>query len=186
MSPYVANFPSKGDDSRRIIWEAVGRACSRWEATEVELCWLLAALMGMEAHSRESIEIYSKQPTFSGRSQALEKAIEQFAVTKPDQEIEAALYGALAESRRLAGHRNNIVHANVVVLRYSKMGTAPVFEMKAEFCLAPAYYDRKRIDENIVPEYIYLAADIDELSAQFVALTSEVEGITEWVHAVRP
>lgn len=149
----------------------------------MQLCWLLAALLGMERHSRESIVIYSERPTFSGRSEALEKAIEKFTIAKHDQEMDAALYGALASSRQFSQQRNNIVHAHVVIFQYTQSGARPVFKWTPDFCLVPAYYDRKRVDENIVPEYLYLAEDIDKLSSGFIAFANEVEGLTEWVYS---
>lgn len=154
-------IPSRGDSTREVVYEAVGRALSNWEDVELDLACLYAAFLGIKPVDAIAQPEYVAARIFKERADVIVRAGDSHFVKNCDQAIEGEFKQLIIEARLLAERRNDIAHGVV----------RPVWSMKRpeieHFMLMPSTYKHKFFTENANPLYAFSSKEINNFCTSF-------------------
>jgi hypothetical protein len=139
---------------------------------EIEFCALMAAFKGLARLDVLAVEEYFRN-TFQSRSEVLDAAAERYFETAPNQAKEGRFKHLVCKARELAEKRNQIAHGVLIIIRESAED-----HRSLEFAWVPATYDRRKMDEKLLPKYCYTSTEIRAFGNDFQSLMVEVMEFT--------
>lgn len=155
--------PERGDQSDSVLFEAVGRALTMWEA--LEECWagVFACFTG---HGEfyflsPAVRAYGAATGFTVRQGMLEAAAVAHFHSFPDQDADQEFRRLVRLTVNFSARRNEIAHGRVKYLN------AGAFARGAGFHLVPAGYNTKKRPIHRPPAYAYSSAEVGRLRSQF-------------------
>jgi hypothetical protein len=162
-------WPVAGDADMQTIYASVGQALSQWERCEAHLAMLFSALVtGMENDIAR--RAYCAVRTFEGRPSMLRAAATTYFHTSPDTELQSLFESIRKEASNYSERRHDIAHGVVFFWQPAPPKTRDPEEKT--FALFPSAASLKGwAPEQPIPEYCYVAADIDYFYARFNDLT---------------
>jgi hypothetical protein len=162
-------WPTKGDATLEVVFEAVGRALSRWEAYDGYLAVLFSAFISPKFETRAAMRAYSAVRTFEGRLEMLRASSEAYFDKMPDPDFLARFKDILRHASCYTQRRNEITHATAGVFRH------PDNTQGDGFGLCPAYASFKERNLENIPTYCMTSAEIEYFSNIFLGLQEPVQ-----------
>jgi hypothetical protein len=171
-------LPDAGDWSEAALYEATGRALSKWETFETVFADLFTAFLGPMIDTTAAARAYGSVIAFSGRLNMVRAAAETYFAYSPDYHPDPLKKAWLKEQFRqtskraetLSKFRNHIAHG--VVGEYS----SPAGHVRG-VALMPARYAFKRrklmpemMRGTTKPEYAYTSGIVSYLGNLFAQM----------------
>ena len=152
-----------GDKTPRTLWEAVGKALSRWSIIERELSITFHILIQSKTNS--SWRALGSLISFQSQLDVIEGTAEQCFQPKSNKTFQA-IRSKINIARKASNRRNEFAHGHVAN-----------FKDDGHF-LVPSHFDRRKVTlGTLAPDsmkYCYTSKDIRALSDKFRFLDREL------------
>jgi hypothetical protein len=176
----IPPIPRRGDDSRDVVYEAVGRALSYWENFELELACLYATFIGLRPPEATRHPDYAKARIFRERADVIDRGGKGFFIKRSNQELEKRFDDLICEARLAAARRNDIAHGVVNPIWST---ASPGIET---FMLLPSTYRHKDFDIKARARYAFSSKEINGFASRFQEIQQRVFILTEQIILAMP
>jgi hypothetical protein len=178
--PYSPNF-KVGDATDSVIYEAVGRALSRWEGLVADLTFVFAVLTSQDEpwHYNPAVRAFGSVQGAAAKSEMVQQAGEalfhnferQLAVDCDEYRAELKLL--LREYNGWGARRNDVAHGYV---RETRMPDYAQDDMPiiSTYLLCPSHSASRKWPVGWEPVYQYTADEIEKFGASFDELAERV------------
>jgi hypothetical protein len=178
--PYSPKF-KVGDATESVIYEAVGRALSRWEGLVAELTFVFAVLTSQDEpwHYNPAVRAFGAVPGAAAKSEMVQQAAEalfhnfEMQLTVDCDKYRTDLKSLLREYNGWGARRNDVAHGYVTERRmpdYAKDDTLIV----STYLLCPSHSASRKWPAGWEPVYQYRADEIEKFGASFDELAARV------------
>jgi hypothetical protein len=162
------------DTSADFVFNAVGRALTKWEIAEQACARLFAIFVGAHQDSAEmtpAVRAYGSVVSFNGRCEMLRSAAEAYFAEHPHKGLETDFRSLIGECQSYSARRNEIAHGTVVALMDGET------DQRLGFVLVPNFYNPKKYSLERKLTYQYSSKEILFFAGRFAVLATRVEVI---------
>jgi hypothetical protein len=134
----IPPHPEKCDTAADTVFNAVGRALTKWETAEGACARLFAIFVGAPHDAAEmtpAVRAYGSVVSFNGRCEMLRSAAEAYFAEHPHKDLETDFKLLMVECQRYSARRNEIAHGTVVALMNGET------DQRLGFVLVPSFYN---------------------------------------------
>jgi hypothetical protein len=179
--PYSPKF-KVGDASESKIYEAVGRALSKWEGLVADLTFIFAVLTSQDEpwHYNPAVRAFGAVQAAAPKSEMVQQAAEalfhnfEMQLNVDCDEYRAGLRLLLREYNGWSARRNDVAHGYVTESRmpdYSKDDTP----ITSTYLLWPSHSASRKWPVGWEPVYQYRADEIEKFGVGFDELAERVQ-----------
>jgi hypothetical protein len=163
--------PKRGNRSRRVLFEAIGRALATWEEVETMLAHLYAALGGHSMFDAVANNAYGSELNFRNRLSTLREIGCRHFQKHSDQALEGDLAWIIRHAEGYSQRRNDVAHG---VVRFIDMVSDPrktLLGSNGEWCLVPPHFRETKFTASNMPKYVLTSREINRLPEPFWQIT---------------
>jgi hypothetical protein len=168
----------EGDNHPDVTYISVGMVLSQWEALEIQLGYIHAAIVGKPGEW-ESLLKYGEGSAFVGRLIILKRAAEKMFVKKPNQTLEANFSCFCNKVSGFAIRRHDVAHGIVRDHRWANWRIPSDPGDTSGFFLLPSHYKGSAYDETALPLYAYTSESMLALRDNLGRLEYEAIGMAQ-------
>jgi hypothetical protein len=175
------------DSDPRDTFAGVGMVLSEWEGIEVSLCRIYSFFLGDP--DGPSMQAYGKPTIFRNRWNGFKAAGEQFFVSHCNQDLEGFLEKLETELLEMADRRNEVAHGIVMPINgfsFAALISPPLRTRTNYWAVMPAYYNVRKHDNEGMPQFIYGASDLVEITTRMSKVQQRLsdyrETLRELIH----
>jgi hypothetical protein len=183
--PYSPKF-KVGNTTESIIYEAVGRALSKWEGLVADLTSIFAVLTSQDEpwHYNPAVRAFGAVQGAASKAELVQQAAEALfhnferQLSVDCDEYRADLKSLLREYNGWGARRNDVAHGYVTERRmpdYSKDDTP----ITSTYLLCPSHSASRKWPMGWEPVYQYSADEIDKLGVSFDELAGRVRSFAK-------
>ncbi|RUX97442.1 MULTISPECIES: hypothetical protein [unclassified Mesorhizobium] len=170
-------FPLVGTRDESILFEALGRAVSRWESVE----WRLATMYSLFAYDPTWTKMreYGAGTIFRKRLDSLGRIADAWFAKFPNQAAEGAFQSIVTTASGFSNRRNEFAHGIVRDLRdyvyfHTKLRLASV--TVPQFVVVPPLHSRRGKDGDFaLPAFGYSSLELDSIYNKLLRFEDEID-----------
>jgi hypothetical protein len=174
-------FPKRGNHSRRVLYESIGRALSTWEELESTLARLYAAFCGKDQYDTEANHAYGTELNFRNRLTELQRSACRYFIKRPHQDLEGDLAWVVRYATGYSRRRNDVAHGVVRLLHMVLDPRQGFLSAEPGWCLVPPHFREDKFSSPTLPDYILTSREINRFANAFWPLVRRAHALSDTV-----